>query len=60
MSVQGLEHFWLYVRNNNKAKASSPASEMKMLLFHSYVIGELYFIRVDIKNPDVSCEMWLT
>lgn len=35
MSVQGLEHFWLYIRNNNnnKAKTSLPASEMKMLYF---------------------------
>lgn len=34
MSVQGLEDFWLYIRkNNNKAKTSLPASEMKMLYF---------------------------
>lgn len=35
--MQGLEHFWLYIRNNNsnnnKAKTSLPASEMKMLYF---------------------------
>ena len=57
VSVRGLEHFWLYISNNNniKAKTSPPASEMKMLYFTAMSLENYISLELILKTW---CQLW--
>lgn len=51
VSVQGPEHFWLYVSsNNNEARTSLPASEMKMLYFTAMSLENYISLELILKT----------